>query len=442
MEILNRIKNKLEIARMKLSETGFFHVFGSSTINKVIGFASTWIIVRLISKPEYGVYTSASNIYNFFLLLSGLGISSAVLQLCSESNDIDRRTEIYRYGMRFGLGVNIVLAILIVSVGLWIPLSIDGSNVLLIMMCGLPIAVFIPEMQFLYLRSNLQNKAFSKANTLNSILVMILSCFFAWLWKAPGLIFADYAAHIIIAVYTARKYNAPIDCRKAFLGKNDKKAIFSIAIISMMNNGLGHLMYLLDIFVLGIFAPDSSVIASYKIATNLPTAMSFIPAALMVYLYPYFARHKDDGDWLIGNYKKVVIPFALFNACVTVGLILFSNPIIKILFGAQYLDSVIPFRILSVSFFFSATFRTVSGNLLVTQRKLNFNLIMGVLSSIINTVLNIIMIQKWESNGAAIATLITCMITGLISTAYLLVTFKKVRLKNKGAKDENPGIGE
>lgn len=442
MEIKNTIKAKLKMAGGKLVNTGFFHIFGSSTINKVIGFVSSWVIVRIISKPEYGVYTKANNIYSFFLLLSGLGIASAVLQICSESNDEKRRNDFYCFGMRFGLKINLLLALLIACVGLFVPLSIEGSNRLLVMMCGLPIALIIPEMQLLYLRSTMQNKSFSKANTFCCVVHMLLSCLFAFVWKAPGLVFANYLSYAITAFFIAKRYNAPAVCRKVRLAREDKKTLFSIALISMLNSGLSQLMYLLDVFVLGVFVPDSSVIASYKIATNIPTAMSFIPSALVVYLYPYFARHKDDRKWLIRSYEKMVISFGLFNICISAGLFLLATPIIRILFGAQYLDAVIPFRILSISYFFSATFRTISGNLIVTQRKLKFNLFMAVISSAMNTALNVIMIQKWQSIGAAIATLVTCFVTGLASTIYLLITFKKAGTNTVESNYEDTDIGE
>ena len=423
----NILSEKLNIIRKKLTQTGFFHIFGSSTINKIIGFASSWILVRIISKPEYGVYSYANNIYSFCLLLSGWGITSAVLQLCSESNDEDRRSILYRYGMRFGLKVNLALAILVACIGCLIPLPIEGSNVLLTMMCALPTATLIPELQFLYLRFNMRNKEYAKANTFNSIIVFAFSCIFAFLWKAPGLVLAGYAAHLTTSVYAAKKYGAPVDCRKVQLNQDDKKTLFSIATISMINNGLSRLMYLLDVFVLGIVVPDSTAIAAYSVATKIPTAMGFIPSAVTIYIYPYFARHKDDRHWLLENYVKLIIPFGLFNLCASAALVLFAKPMISILFGAQYLDAVVPFRILSISYFFSATFRVVSGNLLVTQRKLKFNLVMAVLSSTLNTVLNVFFISAWASEGAALATLLTVVVSCIASTLYLLHVFKNVK---------------
>ena len=77
------------------------------------------------------------------------------------------------------------------------------------------------------------------------------------------------------------------------------------------------------------------------------------------------------------------------------------------------------------SYFIRATFRTVPGQLLVTQEKLGFNTFIGFASSALNTILNIVLIPKYSSNGAAIATLIVTVIFAVMSTIYLYIVLKK-----------------
>ena len=64
-----------------LIRTGFFHIFGSSVINKIIAFMSSIVLVRILTKQEYGVFTYAWNIYSIVLLFNGMGTDSGVLQL-------------------------------------------------------------------------------------------------------------------------------------------------------------------------------------------------------------------------------------------------------------------------------------------------------------------------------------------------------------------------
>ena len=94
-------------------------------------------------------------------------------------------------------------------------------------------------------------------------------------------------------------------------------------------------------------------------------------------------------------------------------------------FGVQYDDSVAVFQILSLNYFFSATFRVVSGNLLVTQRKLKFNLLVACISGIVNVIADVILIYFYGSLGAAVATVIVTLVSGMLSTAYFIYTLKK-----------------
>ena len=168
------------------------------------------------------------------------------------------------------------------------------------------------------------------------------------------------------------------------------------------------------------------MIASYKVATTIPTALTFIPLSVITYAYPYFARNRDNRAWMTTNYRHLVLAMGGVNFVIAGGLILIAPWLIGLVFGRVYLDAVLPFQILCASYIFSGTFRIVSGNLLVTQRKLKFNLFMAVFSSAMNTVLNVFMIRVWSSVGAALATFVTALITSILSTAYLIKTIRTI----------------
>jgi O-antigen/teichoic acid export membrane protein len=101
-----------------LFKTGFFHIFGSSVINKVIAFLSSVVLVRILTKPEYGVFTYAWNIYSIVLILNGMGIESGVLQISSEhSGDIEYANRASNYGIRFGIKFDLLLFAVILVLG-------------------------------------------------------------------------------------------------------------------------------------------------------------------------------------------------------------------------------------------------------------------------------------------------------------------------------------
>ena len=139
MSIIERTKNSVK----SLVKSGLLHIISSSVVNKIITFACGIILVRIISKEAYGVYSYANNIFGFFMLASGLGAPAAVLQLCSESKTVAEREKFYKFGCFFGLGFNIILAFIILGTALFIKLPIDGSNYCLALMSFLPLAYIL-----------------------------------------------------------------------------------------------------------------------------------------------------------------------------------------------------------------------------------------------------------------------------------------------------------
>lgn len=426
-----RIRVYIKSAAAKLANTGFFHVFGSSVVNKIISFASGIILVHILTKADYGVYTYANTILGFCMMLNGFGMSSAVLQVCSEKTDNKTRLCVYEYGLGFGAKINAALGGLIILVALFVPLKIEGANVYLALMCLMPLLTFIPDLQKTYLRAELRNADYAYANTFATAATFVLSVALAFAMQAKGLIFAQYIAFVITAIILRKKFCVPL-AADSKISEEDKRSLISIGGISMVNNGLSSLMYYLDIFVLGLVVSSENVIAAYKVATTIPTALEFIPASVVTYVYPYFSRNRDNKPWLLSNYKKLVLSLGGVNLLITSVLYILAPFLINLLFGKQYMDSVSPFRILIVSYFFAGTFRVISGNLLVTQRKLKFNTAVAVLSSAINTVMNVFFINAWQSNGAALATLTTAVVTGTVNTAYLLRTLNKIPCTNDG----------
>lgn len=420
----------------KLGNTGFFHVFGSTAINKIIGFASGIVLVRLISKAEYGVFSYAYNLLTFFMIACGFGAASGVLQMCSEQRGEEEKKQLYAYASKSSFYINLALSVVIILVSFAIPLKIEGANLCLGMMAFLPIFSYAYEMQAIRLRTQRRNQEFSYSNSFSTLIIFLLSCILSYFYQVEGLIAAKYLAFLISSAFVIWRCRLgyPI-ALKTSLASEVKKQFWGISVISMLNNGLSSMMNILGIFVLGIVIPDSTVIASYKLATNIPTALAFIPAAFVTYIYPYFALHREEKAWVKKKYMLVAGALALLCSTIALVMFVFAPFIIKLLFGEIYLDAVPSFRVLCISFVVAAVFRTLPGSILVTQRRLKFNLLTAATSSVLNIVLNVIFITRWQSIGAAYATLLTVIITGILDTGYLAYILNHLATKpmdNKG----------
>ena len=420
------MRNRIAEYGKKLFSTGFFHIFGSNVINKILSFASGILLVRILTKSEYGIYSYANTLMGFFLLVSGFGMASGLLQVGSEQKLEEKRMGLYRYACRFGFLFNLLLAAVIQLVALVIPLPIAGSGKILALMCLYPLATLMRDLKTVFLRTQMRNQEFSYANTVSSASIVLLTCTFSLLFRTEGLVLGQYLACMLTIWFIRKRSGVRISLEKSGLAAEEKRDLLGVCAVCVVSNGLSELMYLLDVFILGLAVPDETVIASYKVATTIPTALTFIPLSVITYAYPYFARNRDNRAWMTTNYRHLVLAMGGVNFVIAGGLILIAPWLIGLVFGRVYLDAVLPFQILCASYIFSGTFRIVSGNLLVTQRKLKFNLFMAVFSSAMNTVLNVFMIRVWSSVGAALATFVTALITSILSTAYLIKTIRTI----------------
>lgn len=419
---MSRIKSIIS----RLAKTGLFHVFGGSVINKIVTFLSSVVIVRILTKEEYGVFTYAWNIYNIIIVLNGLGAASAVLQMCSEKsgNELYAR-QVCNYGTRFGLVFDILIALAFLVIGTFVPLEIEGAGELLRLLCLLPVVRLVFDLMTSYLRAQKRNQDFAVLNTVNTVVVFAGSAVGAFLFREKGMVLGYYLAYALSVILGRFWKRVQLFSKEAALSKEDKRALRSIAIVSMCNTGLSQLMYQLDIFVLGIVDPQETVLATYRVATIIPSALPFIPIALITYIYPYFAEHRNDGAWCLKRYKQIVLGLGAVNFVISGVLYFFAPFIIRVFFGEEYMDALSIFRLLSVNFFVSGTFRILSGNLLVTQRKLKFNFLVAVVSSCVNVAANFLFINWWGAMGAALATVLVVLLTSVANTFYLVYTFKK-----------------
>ena len=286
----------------KLITTGFGHLFGSSVINRVLSLFSAIVLIRLIPKSEYGIYANANNILGIFCISEGLGLSSAMLQYGCTWKD-DKKKRLWSFCFYTSAIFNLILAIAIIVVGLNLNFSIHGTGKYLVAMALLPFVRFISEMQRIYMRTEFRNKDFAKANTFSTIIIVVLSILLSVFYLVYGIILAHYLAGFLtilfIGYYLKIRFPSPI----IKIPKQEIKEIVKFSLIAALCNSSSIIALLMDTFLLGIIVAQSTVTASYKVATMIPTALAFIPACIMTYIYPYFAKNAEDGQWCLQTLK-------------------------------------------------------------------------------------------------------------------------------------------
>lgn len=410
-------------------KTGFFHIFSSNILNKIMVFAGGIFLVRILNKQDFGLYSYSQNLLEIFLLINGFGITEGLLQYGSKTRKRIKKEEYVKYSLKIGLLSNIFIFLILILFLIFGKLKIYEAKKILLMMSLLPIFNTFFSIIQIKLRIELKNREMAKISNVNTFLNILGMLIGAYFYGLYGLIIGKYVGIILSIFYSFRyiKYTFIRWKKIEALSQEKKKDIQKFSFIALINNSISQILYIIDIFLIGYLIADKLILASYKIATLIPVALNFIPLSVMIYIYPYFAQNSNDIKWVRENYINLLRYSFFINLLISLILVIFSKSIIRFVFSENYLDAQLPFVILSVGYFFSATLRIPSGNIINAIGKIKFNFYNTLISGIINIVLDIYFIKKIGSIGASYVTLLVFIISGIIGNIFL---FKYLYSKN------------
>lgn len=403
----------------ELLKKGLIQIFSANVINKVVQFITIAFLTQIISKEDYGSFTYAQNLMSFVLLFEGAGVTTGILQYCSVSKDSKEKIGILKYGVSRGILVNIILSIGVFIYAIFGKLPIEGSRNSLMMLACVPIFSVVFNSIQVYLRSTFRNTEFSILTSFNTIVYFLATVGLSLKLGVSGLIIGMYIAYLLSIVLGAWFIRKDLFYNKIKLDSNfDKVKFLKYSIVTVLTNAMSQILYLLDTQLIGIFTKDEAVLASYKVATTIPFNLIFIPTSIMVFAYPYFAQNKNDKAWIKNRVSQLTKILLVINVVIGLGGVIFSDLILSI-FGKQYLDAKACFNVLMIGYIIAGTFRVPYGNILASLGLVKANFINAIFSGIANIVLDVVLIIKYGSIGAAYATLIVFIISSFIHFMFI-----------------------
>ncbi|GAB6168156.1 oligosaccharide flippase family protein [Clostridium carnis] len=403
-----------------LLKKGLIQIFSANVINKIVQFVTMVALTRIISKTEYGAFSYAQNIMSFVLLFEGAGVTTGILQYCSITKDEKEKIGVFKYGIGIGVLVNILLSIGVFVYALFAKLPIEQSRNSLMLLSCVPIFSVVFNAIQVYLRSTFRNTEFSILTSFNTIVYFIFTVSLSLTMEVNGLIAGMYIAYILTIILGTWFIRKDIFASKKISIKSDFNKInfLKYSIVTVLTNAMSQILYLLDTQLIGIFTKDEAILASYKVATTIPFNLIFIPTSIMVFAYPYFAQNRKDKKWVSNRVNQLTKVLLLINVVIGIGGIVFAKFILSI-FGKQYLDAIHCFNVLMVGYIIAGTFRIPYGNILASLGLVRANFINAVFSGIANIILDVVLIIKYGSIGAAYATLIVFIISSAIHYMFI-----------------------
>lgn len=389
----------------------------------LVAFGGAVVYARLLGKEEFGIYSFANNIIQFFLLVNGFGVASGVLQFVSMAKSFSTKQSYLRYSMVVGLLFNLLLSAGIIFYTYYIPIPVHGAKIVLLWMAFFPIGRLYLDVHQAFLRAIQQNKLLAKFLITNNLILVGLNIIGILYAGIIGFIIATYLSYIIIVLVSLFIFKLP----NIFLLKHEpikRKEFIRYSGYAISSTAFSQLLFILDIFILSYLVKDAANIAVYKVATIIPFALNFIPGVVVMFFYPYFAQNLHNLAYVKELYNKIQKAMLAFSFLVSLVLIIFAKPLILLIFGANYAESVLPFQILMGGFWILASFRTLAGNVLASLGKAKFTMVLNLFIVIINIFVTYWLVKLYGVVGAACGVVIIYILSSTFAVVALRQIFK------------------
>lgn len=402
-------------------------------ISIFIVFFFNIMLARLLQPYEFGIFSFALIVAGFFMIVSVSGFDNMLIRFVANyigKGEYKKAACVIKIIFKYKVFLTLVPGFLILifynQIASFIFNKPEMGHIVLFSAFIIIIQSFFGFSSALFY--GLKNiKMISYMQILENILKFIFAIGLALLGlKAVGAISGVILAYILIIVISTiiiyRKYGFIFSKIKTSIYKG---SLLKFGILFFIADIIGNVYNTIDQVMVSIMQTVESV-GFYKIAAS----WMFVIAALVpisgYVMYPYFSgsENKKILNLMVSNSLKYALIFAF---PLTFLLSAFSKPIILFFYGEAFLP-VVP--VLTVLAFVSITMLIIGvlGYYFYGIGRPDIALKVTFLILILNVIFNYFLIQMYGIVGAAMATLISGIITVVI---FLLIAILIQRLKFK-----------
>ena len=176
----------------------------------------------------------------------------------------------------------------------------------------------------------------------------------------------------------------------------------------------------------------STEVGYYSVAMRLIEVAAFLPIVLKSSLFPAIQSAKKYSERL---YKIRLLNFYRLNfvafLVLATPIFLFAEDIVILLFGDTYQPAGILLALFSIRLLFT-NMGVARGAYLLTENLIKYSLFTMVMGTIVNVVINVLLIPHYGARGAIVATIISFLFTIFLLDAFYYKSRQNFILQIKG----------
>ena len=290
-------------------------------------------LTRVLGSEKYGVVVFSNAVIQYFTLFLEFGFLLSATNLCSESREDKKKLGNITYGVMYAkVLLAIVAGIVLILVCLLVPVFQKNSLFFILSYVGVLLTILLPDFLFRGIEemSILTYRVIFSKFVYTALIFLLIKQSNDYLYVPIATIGANLIA-VLLTWYEIKKKNyiekTKVSFKEIFMYLKESSTFFlSRVAVSLYTT--------LNTVLLG-FKFNDYAMGQYGVANNLiNTGRSFI-SPISDSIYPYLVKNK--------NYKLVKKLLLILEPIIILGcfvLYFFAGPIIKIICGNGYDDSV------------------------------------------------------------------------------------------------------
>lgn len=407
---------------LRIKRNSFFSFISISSrlVTNVILFL---IIARFYGPESFGSFSAAHTISMMFLLLADFGFDMLIMTEIAKAKS--KAAEIIQKFIPVKIIFTLAALILLWITGLLIPSSEETKSLIFVLSINMVITT-LSNMFFASFKGieEFQHEAIisSLINILLLLSVIILSYFSVQIIFIALAIVISRALGIILAFY---KFKSVFNHPKIKLEFQSWDKELKVVFIFGLHLLFGTLYFQLDTVLLLIFKGDYEV-GIYQSVFKLMVLVLTLPEILVSVVLPavtgLYAKENPKWEKVGGLLFKI-----LFLTSLPVALIFFSYPefILKVVYSkAEFLIAVPILKLASFVILIRYCAEPFAMLLTATGKQLKRTIIV-IAATIVNLVLNLLVIKQYGSYGAILVSIFTNIFTAVLYIYFVRDVFFK-----------------
>lgn len=411
--------------------TAIFSIGMRKGIFVTITFFFIPILVRLIGPSEYGRYAVVLSVFFFVNVFMSTGTRDAVRKYISEQSGEQWQSAIFGYLFWPTIGLGILAAIFFVAtawVGAASAIFGEGFTLLFYLLAIYAVGRQIREFLSRTLMGLQLEYISEPIRVVERVIFVVLALITAyWGYGVEGILVSDIITSLLVipimGLFVRRKVSlwalVPAHAYPDVPTGDITRYIISVILISLFLTSLYHV----DVLLLQ-HSVDSEIVGYYKGSLTIAEFLWLIPSAVQLALLQRVSQHwKQNEITRIQNQSVIVTRYVLLlTALLAIGVGALAGDFVPLYFGEEFRPSIVPLLLLLPGVIgFAAARPTLAIN--QARRSLRPVILTTAACSLINLVLNILLIPRLGMIGAAVAT----------STGYgSLVVFQTMAARRLG----------